>query len=168
MTAQWYALSVKPHKERSVHQLLRSRDVEVYFPTIRVKPKNPRAAKIRPYFPGYMFVNVNLGEVGVNAFEWTPGTRGLVSYGGEPAAVPPHLISELQQRLTEIESQGGLVLDGLKKGDRVRIISGPFEGYEAIFDLRLPGKERVQVLLAFLSTHPIPVKLDPEDLEKLK
>jgi transcriptional antiterminator RfaH len=168
MATQWYALSVKPHKERIVHRLLQTREVEVFFPTIKVKPKNPRAAKVRPYFPGYMFVHVDLSDLGVNAFSWTPGTRGLVAYGGEPAIVPSNLIQELKQRLEQIEASEGLVLDGLKKGDRIRILSGPFEGYEAIFDMHLPGKERVQVLLAFLSSHPQPVKLDPGDIEKLK
>jgi transcriptional antiterminator RfaH len=168
MTMQWYALSVKPHKERAVHQLLNAREVEVFFPTIRVKPKNPRAAKIRPYFPGYMFVYADLRDMGRNAFSWTPGTRGLVSYGGEPAVVPPGLIQELKQRLAEIEAKGGLMRATLKKGDRVRIVSGPFEGYEAIFDMHMPGKERVQVLLAFLSSQPKALKLDPEDIEKLR
>ncbi len=168
MTNNWYALSVKPHKERTVHQLLKTQDVEVFFPTIKVKPKNPRAAKIRPYFPGYMFVHVNLKDMGTNAFSWTPGTRGLVAYGGEPAIVPSDLIQELKQRLAQIEESGELVLNGIKRGDHVRIVKGPFEGYEAIFDMHLPGKERVQVLLAFLSSHPQPIKLDSDDIEKLK
>jgi transcription antitermination factor NusG len=168
MTAQWYALNVKPHKERSVHELLTARDVEVFFPTIKVKPKNPRASKVRPYFPGYMFVQADLADLGANAFSWTPGTRGLVSYGGEPAVVPSALIAELQHRLAELQEKGAFALDVFKHGDRVRIVKGPFEGYDAIFDAHLPGKERVQVLLAFLSTQPKPLKLDPEDIEKLK
>lgn len=168
MTLQWYALSVKPHKERAVHQLLTARDVEVFFPTIKVKPKNPRAAKVRPYFPGYMFVSADLDDLGTNAFSWTPGTYGLVSYGGEPAVVPPPLIKELKQRLAELEAKGGLTQRAFKRGDRVRIVKGPFEGYEGIFDAHLPGHERVQVLLAFLSTHPKPLKLDTDDIEKLK
>jgi transcription antitermination factor NusG len=168
MTLKWYALSVKPHKERTVHRLLQAREVEVFCPTLTVKPKNPRAAKVQPYFPGYMFVRVDLTDLGSNALKWTPGTRGLVAFGGEPAVVPTNLIRELKHRLTEIEASGGLLLSDLKRGDRVKIIRGPFEGYEAIFDMHLPGKERVQVLLAFLSSHPQPTKLDPTDIEKLK
>lgn len=167
MSLNWYALSVKPHKERVVHRLLEARGFELFFPTITVKPKNPRAAKVRAYFPGYMFVRADLGDLGINAFSWTPGTRGLVAYGGEPAAVPVSLIQELKARLANIEAIGGPVFENLKKGDRVRIVSGPFEGYEAIFDTRLMGNERVQVLLAFLSSHPQPVKLHNDDIEKL-
>jgi transcriptional antiterminator RfaH len=160
MTNHWYALRVKPHKERSVYELLQTRQVTVYFPTIQVKPVNPRAARVRPYFPGYLFVQSDLDDAGSNAFSWTPGTRGLVTFGDLPAIVPDNLIYELRQRIRQLEAQGGLFVSRFQKGEPVRIISGPFAGYEAIFDVHLPGDQRVQVLLAFLSQHPQPVKLD--------
>ena len=166
MAQQWYALRVKAHKERSVAEYLRTRDVELFAPTIRVKPKNPRAAKKRPYFPGYLFVYANLQEEGQQAFSWIPGTRGLVTFGDDPAIVPSHFIQELQNRIAQINAQGGLETVDFRKGQRVRIISGPFEGYDAIFDMRLSGKERVQVLLRFLSNHPQPVQLNVTEIEK--
>lgn len=180
MTLHWYALHVKPHKERSVYELMQSRAVagnappdepaaaEVFFPAVRVKPVNPRSAKVRPYFPGYLFVLADLEQIGVNAFSWIPGTRGLVSFGEEPSVVPDNLIAELKQRMVHIAEAGGLVFDGLKQGDRVRIVSGPLAGYEAIFDAHLPGRERVQVLLAFLSAQPQPIKMDVSAIEKVK
>ena len=180
MSNSWYALHVKPHKERAVYDLLLSqegiRDIHtpgngdrtvVFFPAVRVKPVNPRSAKVRPYFPGYMFVHANLETIGTNAFSWIPGTRGLVSFGDEPAEVPEQLIHELRSRMVRIEEAGGMVLDGLQKGDRVRIVNGPLAGYEAIFDMRLPGQQRVQVLLAFLSSHPQRLKLDANAIEKI-
>jgi transcriptional antiterminator RfaH len=180
MSNNWYALHVKPHKERAVYNLLISqegaRDIHtpgngdrtvVFFPAVRVKPVNPRSAKVRPYFPGYLFVHANLASVGVNAFSWIPGTRGLVSFGDEPAKVPDQLIDELRSRMVRIEEAGGMVFDSLQKGDRVRIISGPLAGFEAIFDMRIPGQQRVQVLLAFLSSHPQRMKLDAGAIAKI-
>lgn len=182
MTAHWYALHVKPHKERFVHERLLSpqgiplidsiddelRRIEIFFPAVRVKPKNPRAAKTRPYFPGYLFVHADLEILGDNAFSWVPGAHGLVSFGDTPAVVPEALIRELRQRVDQIEMAGGLVAEALKPGDPVRITEGPFAGYEAIFDAQLPGRERVQVLLTFLSRHPQRVQLDISDVEKVK
>jgi len=167
MNLQWYVLSVKPHKERVVHDYLQSRDITVYFPRIRVKPINPRAAKIRPYFPGYIFVQLDLTDPAHYQLKWVPGSKGLVSFGEEPAAVSPQLIDQLQKKLEEIEAKGGLVLSSLKKGDRVRIISGPFAGYDAIFDATLSGKDRARVLLTFLSHQPQPVKLSVAEIEKI-
>jgi transcription antitermination factor NusG len=165
--SNWYVLRVKPHKERSVYRLLKTREVEVFFPSVKVNPVNPRAARERAYFPGYMFVFANLEEVGLNAFSWLPGVHGLVRFGDQPAIVPENLVHEIRRRLAEIKKAGGLSLDGLAKGDKVRIVGGPFAGYEAIFDLRLPGQERVQVLLAFLSRYPQPIKLHPAHIEKI-
>ena len=163
----WYALRVKPHKERTVFNRLQSERIDAYFPQVKVKPKNPRAAKKKPYFPGYLFVHVDLDKVGSNTFNWMPGTLGLVSFDGIPASVPANLIIELQQRLAQIEAAGGLELAGLEHGDRVRIIEGPFAGYEAIFDTHISGSDRVQVLLAFLSRHPQPLKIDVTEIKKI-
>ena len=52
MAFQWYALRTRPHKEQSVYRQLLSDEITVYFPCLQVKPKNPRASKIRAYFPG--------------------------------------------------------------------------------------------------------------------
>ncbi len=66
-----------------------------------------------------------------------PHTFGLVSFGGEPAIVPENLIHAIRKRLDEINAAGGEVFDKLKAGDTVLISSGPFQGYEAIFDARI-------------------------------
>ncbi len=167
MSFHWYVLRVKPHKERAVCRLLQSRQLDVYYPVLHVQPKNPRAARERPYFPGYMFVQADLSEIGENALSWVPGAHGLVIFGDVPAAVPPNLIDEIKQRLKETEANGAFAFRNMRKGDRVRIIDGVFEGYEAVFDARLPGSQRVQVLLAFLSHAPQPVKLATSDIVKL-
>ena len=168
MTTHWYALRVKPHKERLVHNWLDTHGIILFYPHVQVQPKNPRAAKERPYFPGYLFVQADLKELGENAFAWLPGAVGLVSFGAEPAIVPDHLIHELRERIAQIRRSGGLKLAELQPGDRVRITDGPLAGYEAIFDLRLPDRERVQVLLAFLSNFPQPVQLSAAYIEKVK
>lgn len=167
MTQQWYALRSKPRKEDAIWRQLRSDGFEVFYPRLKVNPVNPRSRKIKPYFPGYMFVLVNLEETGVSRFQWMPHTLGLVSFGGEPAHVPDNLIVELRRRVLEISEAGGELFDGLKPGDSVRISSGPFEGYEAIFDARLPGSERVRVLLELLtSKRRLPVELPTGAIEK--
>jgi transcription antitermination factor NusG len=163
----WYVLRVKPHKDRTVNERLHGWDIQTYMPLVRVKPKNPRAAKYKPYFPGYLFIYADLEVVGTNTLNWMPGGMGLVSFDGAPATVPENLINELKKRLAQIEAAGGLTMVDLKPGDKVRIVEGPLSGYEAIFDMRLPGKERVQVLLSFLSQYPQPVELDAGDIKKI-
>lgn len=167
MILQWYALRCKPRKEDIVWKQVRDHGYEIFYPRMRVNPVNPRSRKIIPYFPGYLFVRVDLGNIGLSAFNWMPHTVGLVTFGGEPASVPDNMIYAIHQRVEEIAAAGGEVFDGLKKGDRVRIQIGPFEGYEAIFDARLPGTERVRVLLQFLAERrEVPIEMDASSIKK--
>lgn len=168
MSLSWYALRSKPRKEDVVWQQLKSKGYDVFFPRLRVNPVNPRSKKFKAYFPGYMFVKADIQEVGISTFQWMPHTLGLVSFGGDVAEVPDALIMAIQKRVKEIADAGGEVFDGLESGDTIRIQSGPFEGYEAIFDSRLPGTERVRVLLQFLSSRNVPIELDASQIQKLR
>jgi transcription antitermination factor NusG len=167
MTAHWYALRSKPRKEEALWQQVSARGFQVFFPRLRVFPVNPRAKKVKPYFPGYMFVYVDLEEVGLSTFQWMPYAVGLVSFDNEPAIVPENLIHALRKRLEEITAAGGELFDGLRPGEPVKIRDGPFAGYEAIFDARLPGSERVRVLIQMLSDQRrIPVELRAAQIER--
>jgi transcription antitermination factor NusG len=169
MTDLWYALRSKPRKEEVVWRQARDQGFEVFYPRLRVHTVNPRARKIRPYFPGYLFVRVDIETSGLSVFQWMPHATGLVAFGGEPAAVPENLITAVRRRLDEINEAGGEIFDGLKQGDVITINFGPFEGYEAIFDARLPGSERVRVLLQLLSNQRrVPIELDVSHIRRKK
>jgi transcription elongation factor/antiterminator RfaH len=150
MEAPWYVLHSKPRKEDFLLDQLKSHGFEAYCPFLRVTTVNPRARKIRPYFPGYVFLQVDLGHNKASTLQWMPGATGFVSFDGIPARVPDGLIPTLRQRVETVNESGGELFHELKSGDIVRIVEGPFAGYEAIFDVRLPGSERVRVLLKLL------------------
>ena len=168
MSDHWYALHVKPHKERSVHEYIEAKQIDVFYPRLKVKPVNPRASHERPFFPGYMFVKLDLEEFGANMLRWTEGTHGLVQFGGEPAIVPENLMAELRQKLEQIQAAGGIEMAGLKKGDRVKIVGGTLAGYEAIFDTAMLGRDRVQVLLAYLSEQPKRLQIEASQIKKIR
>ena len=159
MNTSWYVLRSKPNKEAFLWEQLNSRKIECYYPCLQVQPANPRARKVKPYFPGYVFLRANLEEVGMSTLQWMPGSIGLVSFGGEPATVPHNLINTIRNRVDQINRAGETFLADLQKGQPVRIHSGPFAGYEAIFDSRLSGDERVRVLLNLLDRKQIPLEL---------
>lgn len=168
MAVLWYVLRSKPRKEDAVWKQVHERGFEVFYPRLRVNPVNPRARKYKPYFPSYLFIHTDLEAIGQSAFQWLPHTTGLVSYGGEPVNVPDNLIFAIKKRVEEISAAGGEVFDDLHKGDSVRINYGPFEGYEAIFDARLPGSERVRVLLQFLNNRYVMIELEASHLQPKK
>jgi len=166
MSQAWYVFHSHPHKEDFLWRELLSRGIEVFYPRIRVSPVNPRAKKVRPYFPGYLFICINVNEVGLSVLQWIPHSSGLVSFGGEPAVVPESLIQAIRLRVDEIEKAGGEAFDSLRRGDSVLIQDGPFEGYEAIFDVRVPGSERVRVLLKMLNDRNLPIEMDARQIIK--
>jgi transcription antitermination factor NusG len=160
MGAYWYVIQSKPNKEDALYQQLESQGIEVFYPRIRVSPVNPRAKKVKAYFPGYLFVLTDLQRVGISTLQWMPFARGVVTFDQEPATVPENLINAIRRKVEDVNAAGGEVFSGLHKGDSILIHDGPFAGYEAIFDLRLPGSERVRVLIKLLSQRQVPVELN--------
>jgi transcriptional antiterminator RfaH len=166
MAKLWYALQCKPHKEEQVLRQVASHAIDAFFPQVRVKPANPRARALRPYFPGYMFVRADLSLLGLSLFRHLPHAIGLVSFGGEPASVPDHLLAAIERYLAAVAAAGGEQLFHLRPGDQVVIRHGPFAGYEAIFDARLRDGERVAVLLSILGREQVPIALPAGYIER--
>ena len=156
---KWYVIHCKPRKEELVADQLQIRRVETFSPMIRVQVVNPRARKIRPFFPGYVFIHADLEKDGNSLYQYVPGASGMVSFGGEVAHVPDGLVSAIRKRVDEVNQAGGELFDAVRPGDAVVIHDGPFAGYEGIFDARLPGSERVRVLLKLLQKRQLQVEL---------
>jgi transcription antitermination factor NusG len=169
MSTSWYTLHSHPNKENLLDQQVQARGFPVFSPWIRVQPVNPRSRKIQPYFPGYIFVYADLEVTGITPFERIPYGTGLVMFGGDPPTVPETLIQALRRRIDEINHAGGELVETLVPGDEVHILSGPFQGYDGIFDARLRGAERVQILIKMLSHgREIPVELQSGQISRKK
>lgn len=164
---QWYVIQSKPKKENLVYEQLCIHKIEAYCPRIRVKVVNPRARKIKPYFPGYLFVRVNLDQIGSSTLQWMPGVVGLVSYGGEPAFVPESLLKDIRNRVDQINNTWDEPVKDLKTGEILDITGGPFAGYRAIFDSHLPEHERVRVFLHILQDRQFCVALPRGQLKPI-
>lgn len=157
-----------PNKEHFLARQLEAHGLKMVSPRVRVQTVNPRARKFRPYFPGYLFLQVDLDTIKASALKWMPGSAGLVSFGGEPAPIPESLITAIQRHVEAINTAGAKPLDGLQSGDRVVVQDGPFAGYEAIFDSRLSGSERVRVLLMLLQKRQVPLDLSAGQIRRKK
>jgi len=163
----WYVMHSKPRKEAFLRERLRIQRIEVFLPSIRVKPVNPRARKEQPFFPGYLFVHVDLEKIPISEFRWISGSIGLVCCGGEPAYVGDALIREIQKQVEEINDSANNYVDRFRPGDLVVINDGPFATYKAMFDCRLSGSDRVRVLLELLQDQKIRLELSGRQLQLL-
>jgi transcription antitermination factor NusG len=173
MSLNWYVLRSKPNKEIALWREVCARGLECYYPQLHVRPADPRNRKVRPYFPGYMFLQAEVEQVGVSTFQWMPYSSGLVCFDEQPAMVPAHLVQGIRRHVDELNARRVELLAGMQRGERVSIRGGPFDGHEAIFDARLPGRERVRVLLRLLDDLPrrsreVPVELPVDQVEPLR
>lgn len=152
MTARWYALCSKPHKEEILFKQLQAREVEVFFPRLLAQTSSLNVLKVKPYFPGYLFIRVDLEKVGASTFQWMPYSEGLVSFvsfGERPIYVPDILIQAIQKRVVKMTTTVGEVLNSVTPGGKGDDNS-PFVGYESILNTSLPGKERSRILFQML------------------
>lgn len=169
MTAQWYVLHSKPMKEALLWEQLRLQQIECYYPCLRLQPANPHARnKVKAYFPGYIFGHIDFAQTNLSALQWMPGASGIISFGGIPSSVPDNIIAAIRRRVDEINTAGRELLHDLKPGDIVTIHDGPFSGYEAIFDARLSGDERVRVFLKLLNRQQFPLELSGRQIQRKK
>lgn len=159
----WYALFTKPRREQQVGEILSEKGIETYVPTVQVRQRRRMVEK--PFFPRYMFVRLDFGEVGLSQVQWTPGLSRIVSFGGGPTPVPEAIIDRLREQLEHLSSEG--TFSPFKPGDRVRVKSGPLQDFEAVFDTHLSTRDRVRILVEFLK-NVRRVEIDVDDIERLE
>jgi transcriptional antiterminator RfaH len=86
--------------------------------------------------------------------------HSIVSAGRDPIAVPEDLVVAIQQR----GNDGVVELPeaAFVAGQDVRIVDGPFAGFQGIFDRYLSGTQRVAILLRTVETVGLRIVL-PKD-----
>jgi transcription elongation factor/antiterminator RfaH len=157
----WFALYTKPHKEYLVRDLLTTKKIEVYLPEISVKTKRRDRRSKCPFFSHYLFARLDPQDGMMAKVRWTPGLRCIVSMDGRPVLVPDEVVQEIRRRLAtmaQVEPE-----DRFRRGEVVRVMRGPFEGLDAVFDRKLSAEGRVRVFLQWISRQVV-ADLDVEDL----
>jgi transcriptional antiterminator RfaH len=147
--AYWTCVRTQTRREDVAMRHLQLGGFEVYLPRLRVwRISHGRRIETRPpLFPNYCFLWL---ELQWHSARWCPGVAALIMDSVIPAKVPEAVIADLKSRerngLIELPSK-----QGLKRGDRVRILRGPFSGQLALFADMKP-RERVEVLFALLGS----------------
>jgi transcriptional antiterminator RfaH len=143
---EWYLVRTKPGKERWVRDQLAPRLSEVFLPMLKARmPRWGRLAiSTAPLFPCYLFARLHL-QTRYFEVKYLAGVSGLVSAGNDPIVVPEGIITEIRAR--GIDDVVEIREDPFDSGQQVRVVEGPFRGFEAIFERYLSGAERVAILL---------------------
>jgi transcriptional antiterminator RfaH len=143
----WACARLQPRREQLALHCLALAGYTTYFPQLRERRvSHGRRIEIRPpLFPGYAFVQI---ELQWHVARWSAGIVGLIMDGAQPAKVSDAVITAIRAR----ERDGMIELPrprGLRAGDRVRVVSGPFTSHFGLFQGMKP-RARCEVLLALL------------------
>jgi transcription antitermination factor NusG len=126
----WYAAYTCANHEKSVAEQLSVRSVEHFLPLYQSvrRWKDRRVHLQLPLFPGYVFVRLALRDR-LQVLE-IPSVARLVGFNGTPTALPEAEIEALKTGLER--GVRAVPYPYLKVGRRVRITTGPLEGFEGI------------------------------------
>jgi transcriptional antiterminator RfaH len=163
----WYAIQTKPRKEPAVQSGLDRAGIEVYCPRLRTTPRRPRprAVKETPLFPGYLFARFDFAR-DYPRVRWSPGLVRVVMSGGTPLPITEPMLDTVR-RLEREGASPRRRAARLQPGTRVRVVGGPFTGFEGQVAATARGGERVRILLE-LFRRQASLECDPEVLRPLQ
>ena len=146
MDGKWFVVQTRPRQEERAKEHLEAQGGEVFLPTY-CTGSSPDVVHhpIKPLFPGYLFLRAEQSSAIWGKIRSTRGVKGLLQFGGQHARVDHELISDLQGRYEYMTDHADFV-----KNQKVRLASGPFRDYIAIFDQK-DGDKRAIILLQLLN-----------------
>jgi transcriptional antiterminator RfaH len=144
----WYTLYTKPNAEYQVATSLQKRGIQAYLPEIESSKSGRKQRK--PFFPCYLFIEIDFETVGLSQVQWTPGLRRVVAFDDHPVPLSDGVIDLIRRRLEEMETAESWPAHTFQIGETVRVTDGPLQGLLAIFEGPSAPTQRVQVLLNFL------------------
>ena len=150
---KWYVIRCKPHKEFTAQLNFARQGYEVYLPVIRKTVRHARKITevYKPFFPGYLFLNISKSTQSWHPLFSTKGAIGPVSFGKEYVPVPDWVISDLRtnEEKPGVISTEKLLYRQLRSGDEVEVdLAGGAVGKGKIFSI--DGERNVIVLLELL------------------
>lgn len=149
--ARWYVVHTQPNYEGRAEVNLQRQGFATYLPRYQRTRRHARKTEtvVRPLFPRYMFVALDLARDRWRAIQSTFGVSHLVLAGEEPLALPSGVVDEIRSR----EGDDGIVKLGLPAGvgvgSRIRLIDGIFEDARGVIE-RIADDRRVAILLQLL------------------
>ncbi|WP_419813536.1 transcription termination/antitermination NusG family protein [Bacterioplanoides sp.] len=147
VTENWYVVLTKPHQEERAFQHLHEQGGEVFLPYMQIEKIRAGVLikKQEVMFPGYLFLKSKKDSPLLNKVRSTLGARMLLRFGVNPVVVSHVLIDSLKSQCFDEQLEEVFSVD-----QQVRITSGPFKDYIAIFK-EYDGEKRAIVLLNLLN-----------------
>ena len=179
---QFFVLRVASNKEDRVRDALnRKIKIEaveniigrVLVPIERVRSMKGGVKKEsdRKLYPGYVFVELELDKNGMIPEKvWflikeTEGVGDFIGSNGKPTAMSPKDQAKMLEE-AERPDDGPQLKTEYKKGDKVKVVNGPFENFEGEVDEILGEQGKVRIITTIFG-RPTPLELEYWQIEKV-
>jgi transcriptional antiterminator NusG len=164
-TYSGYENKVKTNLEHRVTSMdMADKIFRVVVPTeeeVEIKNGQRRTVQ-RKIFPGYVLVEMVLEDDSWYVVRNTPGVTSFVGSGTTPTPLPE---SEVQAILRQMREEKPQVRVTYQKGNRVKIVDGPFAEFMGTIDEVNTEKNKLRVLVSMFGRET-PVELDFLQVEK--
>ncbi len=161
-----YENKVKSNLEQRIETMqMQDKIFEVVVPTeeeIEIREGKRRTVE-RRVFPGYILVRMVMDDDSWYVVRNTPGVTGFVGMGSRPTPLRPEEVQAIMRRM---EAEAPRIKVTFRKGQKVRIIDGPFSEFIGIVDEIDMERAKVSVLVSFFG-RDTPVELDFLQVEKV-
>jgi transcriptional antiterminator NusG len=164
-TYSGYENKVKTNLEHRIASMdMADKIFRVVVPTeeeLEIKNGQRRTVQ-KKIFPGYVLVEMILEDDSWYVVRNTPGVTSFVGTGNTPTPLPE---SEVQAILKQMREEKPQVRVTYHKGDRVKIIDGPFADFMGTIDEVNTEKNKLRALVSMFGRET-PVELDFLQVEK--
>ncbi len=140
----WFVLNTKPKKEYQVERLFSEGGIKVYF------PKYMHENKVKSFFPGYGFIYFDF-PAQYQLVRYTRGVKRIIGHDVGPIPLESGIIEQIKSR--ELEGFIELNKFGINPeiGDEIEVMEGPLKGLRGLYHRELTDKDRVLILLNYVS-----------------
>ena len=165
-TYSGYENKVKANLEHRISSMdMGDKIFQVLVPTEEeIEIKNGKRHPVeRKVFPGYVLVDMVMGDDSWYVVRNTPGVTSFVGSGSKPT---PLTDSEVKAILRQIKLDAPKYKVAFTKGEAVRVTDGPFTDLHGVVEEVNPERNKVKVLVSIFGRET-PVELDFLQIEKL-
>lgn len=175
-TVAWYVMRVTYQREIAASKLLDEMNVNNFVPTCRVKIRNDEGLaigwKTDPLVHNYIFIHDTFNNILLIKQGKLDYLRFVMAKDSETGESVPQYVPDKQMSdfMKVVRTMGSKPLDpniDLQKGDRVRVLTGPFEGVEGVY-IKMPNRHEKRVVVKIEGIAAVAtVALNASDVEKL-
>jgi transcriptional antiterminator NusG len=168
-TYSGYENKVKANLERRIHSMgMQDKIFRVLVPMEDEVEFKDGKRKITPkkVFPGYVLVEMTMDDQSWYVVRNTQGVTGFVGSPGPGEKPVPLQDKEVKTILKQMGIEAPKLKIDFKKGDRVKVTSGPFFDFTGVVDEISPEKERLRALISIFGRET-PVELEFFQVEKV-